>query len=334
MTNPEVASRRAEPPPSARPVARRSTLFLLAGLVSFLRPGSALARDPHGAPASPPVRVLRLLDHDTGYLDVLLRAALEATPGERIGVETTREPDVILEKALPFGRGPWAVTERNLADIHIGDVDARLLPAMEPVKFPLYKGLFGVLVFRHRVGDGRRFARIRTKADLAAFSIGLGRDWGEYAKLKENGLSVVGAGTHVNLDDMLERGRFDLYMRTATTIFRRYGRPGASFGILESVVATLPNDHIAWMRKKDAPIARRLEAGLRALARRGELDALLQRRFGADLRRLRTFRADVIRLENPFPIPGFPFGEAGLWEELPVHKRGTEASESAKGASL
>jgi hypothetical protein len=77
-------------------------------------------------------------------------------------------------------------------------------------------------VFLVRKESLPRFANVRSLDDLRVFSFGLGLGWIDVGILRNNGLRVVTGSSYDGLFDMLDNGRFDIFLRAAAEVLGEY----------------------------------------------------------------------------------------------------------------
>ena len=93
-----------------------------------------------------------------------------------------------------------------------------------PVRIPVDKNLGGYNVFLIRGADRARFAGVKTLDDLRRFSYGLGFGWVDVGILRANGFRVVTGSSYDGLFEMLENGRFDVFLRAAVEVLGEVGQ--------------------------------------------------------------------------------------------------------------
>ncbi len=183
-----------------------------------------------------------------------------------------------------------------------------------PVRFPIFRGLFGWRVLLARRGEASRFAQVRRLQDLQSFSYVQGHDWPDAEVLAANGLKVTRGTQFDSLFAMLAQGRADAFPRSLLEVpdeLRRF----ASLGLeLEpSLVLRYPAPVYYFVSPRRPELAARIEGGLRKLLQHGETERLL-RHFHADAFALAHLaERRVIELQNPLLPSATPLADARLW---------------------
>lgn len=185
-----------------------------------------------------------------------------------------------------------------------------------PVRIPLEKGLLGYRVFLIRAGEQGRFSTITSLNELKALLAGQGQDWNSTRILEHNGFAVVTANSYQSLFRMLRDGRFDFFPRGLNEAWAELAaKPDLGLTVEQGLLLRYPATSYFFVNKDNAPLAARLEKGLRAALADGSFDRLLtghpSHRELFHLARLSERR--VLRIDNPFLPKATPLDETMLW---------------------
>jgi hypothetical protein len=190
--------------------------------------------------------------------------------------------------------------------------------SLVPVRIPVDRNLGGYCVFLIRKKDAKRFENIRSLDDLRKFKFGLGLDWIDVGILRANKLNVVTGSSYEGLFQMLDAGRFDVFLRGAVEVvdeLEQRKRALPNLMIEESLILYYPLPMYFWFTKSEEGrrLAARAEEGMRAMIADGTYDAIFEKYQRAKIERLHLRTRRILRIENPNVGPETPFGDKRLW---------------------
>jgi hypothetical protein len=287
-------------------------LSALAAAAAYSVGGATKTPAPHpmtyvyDAPESP-------LDVRYVYHWEILRTALEKTKA-KWGAYEMRPSAVMTEQRQAFelkhATGKLTVMylsttpdfEKNLVGVHI----------------PVDRNLAGYCVFLIRGEDARRFANVRTLADLHQFTYGLGLGWIDVRILEANGFHVVTGSSYDGLFEMLVNKRFDVFLRSATEVLDEYDRRKnglRNMRIEDSVLFYYPLPMYFWFPKtaEGRRLAARTEEGMRTMIADGTYDRIFDKYQRAKIERLHLKTRKLLRIRNPYVGAETPFSNRRLW---------------------
>lgn len=215
---------------------------------------------------------------------------------------------------------------RLLAELKAGRIDVTWTGTnierereVRPIRIPIDMGLIGQRVPVIRAERAADFATVRGLADLKRFTACQGAQWPDADVLAASGLPQV---TNVHFDQlyaMLRAGRCDYFARGVAEVageFAVYGGPDLM--VFDWLVVAYPMPVYFFVSPRRDDLARRLEAGLRAMVATGTLRQMLSThpstRGAFPLERFGD--ATVIRLPNPRLPPETPLADQSLWLTL------------------
>lgn len=190
-----------------------------------------------------------------------------------------------------------------------------------PIRIPLDKGLLGYRIALIAKPLQNKVDRVKTREDLARFTVGQGLGWGDIAIYKANGIPVQ-TSSYENLFRMVEAGRFDLFPRGIGEAFREYDQRAKThpkLAVEQHLALYYPWPYYFFFNLKDKALAKRVEAGMRMMLEDGSYDALFHKHYGRDILRAKLPLRRVIRLENPLLPKSTPLQDARLWH-VPPHR--------------
>ncbi len=187
-----------------------------------------------------------------------------------------------------------------------------------PVRIPVDRNLGGYCVFLIRKDEQKRFAAIRSVADLKQFTYGLGLGWIDIGILRASGLKVVTGSSYEGLFEMLSAGRFDIFLRGASEILDEYDqrRPKlTNLAIEENLILYYPMPMYFWFARNDAGrrLAKRAEEGMRMMIADGTYDVIFDKYQRSKIERLHLKQRRIVRIGNPNLGPETPLSDKRLW---------------------
>lgn len=184
-----------------------------------------------------------------------------------------------------------------------------------PIRIPLEKGLLGYRIALISQKMQARVDTIKTMRDLSRLTVGQGLGWGDIAIYKANGIAVQTAN-YESLFPMVEAGRFDLFPRGIGEVFGEYDAYSKTYpqlAVEQHLALYYPWPYYFFFNRKDAALAKRVEAGLRIMLKDGSFDALFHKNYDHAIERAKLAHRRIIRLENPLLPKATPLDDASLW---------------------
>jgi ABC-type amino acid transport substrate-binding protein len=279
---------------------------LLVAICCLLVPGAGLqaqTRVTYPAPES-------LSDVRYNDLIEILTLALKKTTAQ-YGPATIAPSGVVMNEAREIA----CLQEGKLINVLWTSTSQEKERRLLPVRIPLRKGLLG---YRISLIPKDKPAVIDTVADvngLKTLAIGQGIGWGDIAIYKANGLNVL-AANYENLFKMLNIGRFALFPRGLGEVFAEFERNKGrqpNIAVEQHLVIYYPWPYYFFFNKKDAGLAKRVEAGLRIMQQDGSFDALFDKYNASAIARADLAHRRVIKIKNPFLPKATPLLNKSLW---------------------
>jgi hypothetical protein len=243
----------------------------------------------------------------------VLRSAMEKTSGTfgtfQMQGSLHRMPParVILEAQRPNSEINIFVRATN------NDLEKTFLP----IRIPVDRGLLGYRIFLIRASDQKKFASVKSLADLRQFSVGQGKGWADVSILNAAKFNVIEGSSYEGLFPMLKLGRFDFLSRSLDEALREYDerRIENELEVEHSLLLYYPLPRYFFVRRdaEGEQLAQRIEAGLEIMIRDGSLDRLLQKHKGALIKRARLPQRRMFRIPNPDLSPQTPLDRRELW---------------------
>jgi ABC-type amino acid transport substrate-binding protein len=195
-------------------------------------------------------------------------------------------------------------------------------PQMEreliPVRIPVDKNLGGYCVFLIRQERQPGFAGIKSLEDLRHFSFGLGLGWIDVDILRANQLNVVTGSNYEGLFEMVQNGRFDIFLRAATEVigeFESHRTQLTGLGIEQNLGLYYPMPMYFWFSKtaEGRRLASRAEEGMRLMIADGSYDRIFSDYQDEKIRRLDLKNRRWFKISNPLLGSETPLQDSKLW---------------------
>lgn len=197
------------------------------------------------------------------------------------------------------------VQSRVLREIEQGNVDvywsatsAEREASLRPIRVALDKGLNGWRILLIRKSDQARFAAMRTESSIRRLTFVQGHDWPDTPLLTANGFKVLTAQHPPAMFEMLLKHRVDAFPRSVIEAYREQENY-PELMVEPKFVLVYPAAVYFFVNKNNDELAKRLEAGLKAIQQSGEFDRLFNERYGRSIQAANLAQRQVIQLDNP-----------------------------------
>lgn len=191
--------------------------------------------------------------------------------------------------------------------------------SMRAIRVPLLKGLIGYRLLVIRKEDEAKFAKVNTKEELLALSLGQGMHWPDTEILRANGFKVIEAMAKENLYKMLLAKRFDFFPRGVTEVNLEANLIRSQNLMVEPhLMLHYPAALYFFVNKQNTELAQRLEKGTAIVLKNGEFDKLLlsTERVKSALAILKMHNRKIIELDNPLLPSDTPLDTPKYWFNL------------------
>lgn len=170
------------------------------------------------------------------------------------------------------------------------------------IPLPLMKGLLGYRILIIRAADKGKFAGVKTPAQLKKLRMGIPSTWADAELFRQNGYAVEEKGSFDDLFTRLENKEFDYVTFGANEVTGVFNARAAKSGklIVESTLLVFyPFPLVFYVNPDNKALAERVTKGLQIISDNGELDAIFNRYFAADLKAVNLPARTMITLKNP-----------------------------------
>lgn len=261
------------------------------------------------ASAEAPLKLISRGDGNAHYAIDMLKLALS---------KTGKEYELSIREEGWSAERLHTSTMEGTIDVMWAATDAKIEQDLEPIRVPLYKGLFGYRLLLVRNDDTHSFSRVREFNDLKAFVFGQGRGWPDTAILLANGLTVEQVTKYEGLFHMLDGARFDAFPRGIHEPWAELtARPDLDITVEPTLLLRYVMPYYLFVTPTRPQLAEDIRTGFEVALNDGSFDQLF-----LDNETVQTVlaRGDialrrVFYLENPTLPPETPLDDKRLWFE-------------------
>ncbi len=183
------------------------------------------------------------------------------------------------------------------------------------IRIPLRKGLLGYRICLINAKEQARINRVQTLDDLRKLTVGQGTGWADVSIYNAEGIPVTTAA-YGGLFDMVGAGRFDLFPRGLSEVFREFALHGPrlpGLAIDRHLLLYYPWPYYFFFNRDDPGLAARIEVGLKMMRADGSFDAIFHKYNDDWIAAADIKHRVVIRLNNPLLPPETPLDDPTLW---------------------
>jgi hypothetical protein len=169
------------------------------------------------------------------------------------------------------------------------------------IPLPLMKGLLGYRILIIRAADKEKFAAIKSAQQLQQLRLGIPSTWADAELFRQNGYKVEEKGSFDDLFTRLENNEFDYVSFGANEVAGVFAQRAAQSGKLivdSSLLVYYPFPLVFYVNPNNKALAQQVTQGLQTIISNGELDAIFNRYFGAELKLLNLSGRTKITLKN------------------------------------
>jgi ABC-type amino acid transport substrate-binding protein len=254
------------------------------------------------------------IDRRGDYKIVLLKALFDHTAPE---FGSYRIENI---KPITRKRGYVEMLEGRLVNLYFAPADQQWEDNLLPIRVPIRKGLLNYRLLLIDKADIGTFAAIRTADELKKLKVGLRAGWTTTKVMKALDFQVVTAPSYDSVFKMLVHRRFSFIPRGVNEIFgeveaRKDEAP--NIVIEPSLALFMPMPVYIYVSPKEPRLARRIEAGFRAIRQNGEFDRLFERFFARQIELANLDQRRILWVGNPLLSEKTPFDDPELWFYAP-----------------
>lgn len=191
--------------------------------------------------------------------------------------------------------------------------------AMQAIRYPVFKGLYGYRVFLIREADQGKFSSINTLEELKALTAIQGIHWPDLDILKANNFNVESTSQHTSLYKMLSFGRVDYFPRGIHEPWQELEtRPNMGLAVEKSLMLYYPAPGYIFVDKNNTRLANRFTEGFETLLASGEFDQFFnQHPQIVEMKKQANLEKRLIfKLTNPLLPSMTPLEDERLWFKI------------------
>lgn len=235
----------------------------------------------------------------------LLAAALN-----KMGI---RHQLVASEVPMVQDRSLRTVAEKNGIDVFWSVTTIEREQLLEPVRFPIDKGLFGWRLLLLSPRQAQSSAPLLQLSDLKKLLMTQGHDWPDTEILRYNKLKVLPSNQYSSMFEMVSSSRVDAFPRSVLEIWREQTESAVQLPVEASMVLHYPAALYYFFSREQQALAHQVEQGLELMLKSGEFEMMFMQEFGAAIAKSRLAERHIIQLQNPLLPAATPLGRAELW---------------------
>lgn len=188
--------------------------------------------------------------------------------------------------------------------------------AMQAVRYPVFKGLYGYRVFLIKASEQKRFSKITSIEQLKKLTAVQGTHWPDLQILKSNGFNTEGTSHHKSLYKMLQFGRVDYFPRGIHEPWRELNdRPKMGLAVEKDLMLYYPAPGYIFVSKHNKRLENRFKAGFETIIASGEFDRFFNQhpQIIEMKRQANMSNRTLFQLTNPLLSPMTPLEDKRLW---------------------
>ncbi|WP_395344877.1 substrate-binding periplasmic protein [Ningiella sp. W23] len=269
----------------------------------------------------PRVNDAQMFQEQANYYYELLQLALDHA-------DNHYEIEVVSVPIMPLSRSMINIRNGEY-DVHWAQSSIEREALLEPVRFPILKGLVGLRIALINTDSKHSFADIMTVDELKKHTFGQGHDWIDTKILNAYGFSIVEPFNNTSLYELLKRQRIDMFPRSVMEAW--FEQEHVSDPLIQvdehiAIYYTLPT--YFFVRKEDKELQQQLYLGLNRALANGSFDRLFERYFQRYIDQANLDKRQIFHLENPYLPASTPLQREELWFALPAHAKKTRLEAS------
>lgn len=219
---------------------------------------------------------------------------------------TLSEPEFgpfTLRRSRPIeqGRAFISLADGELLNVMVAGISSEREILGLPIYIPLDRGLLGFRVcLQHE--DSRSLENITSLTDFTdnRIVVGVGSHWPDRKILESNGLKVMHSPVYEQLFPMLNKGRFDCFLRSMHEVDSELvTHQDLNLAVDDFISIIYPQADFAFVSVKYPRIHQRLQLGLKRAIEQGLFSEHFEKHYAATLERHNLYGRKLIILDNP-----------------------------------
>lgn len=234
-------------------------------------------------------------NYDRDAFREILTLAMDLTEAEYgpYSIQSSRP----LEQGAAFA----GLTRDTALNVAIAAVSLEREASVQVIYIPIDKGLLGFRICLVNPGKQHIFAEINTLSDInkARFSVGVGSHWPDRTIIEDNGLRTIHSENYLNLFDMLQKERFNCFLRSVNEIdYEIASNAERGFTDEQHIAILYPSADFIFVAKSEQRLKTRIEKGIRIAMENGDFDAYFEKYYMTVLQKYNFFNRKLLFLKN------------------------------------
>lgn len=151
--------------------------------------------------------------------------------------------------------------------------NAEVEEQLQPIRFPLLKGLLGHRIFIINPQSQSKYDQVKSIGDLRRLTLGQGMGWPDVSILEDNQFDVITTSKYQNLFYMVEGGRFDGFPRGVLEPWSELAaHPDLDLTVEDKLVVVYKLPFYLFVSKSNKKLANKLMTGLELALSNGDYD--------------------------------------------------------------
>lgn len=187
---------------------------------------------------------------------------------------------------------------------------------IEPIYFPIMKGILGYKKFLINKEDILKFKNIKTLDDLKRLRVGSGSQWSTTKVLNKLGFNVITGDSYEGLFSMLSKKRFDYFPRGINEIYSELNMRTKKYPnmiIEESKILYFPLPSYFFVSPQNKRLKKRIEHGLWKAYYDGSFEKLFNRFYLDFIQQSNIKNKTIFYMKNPSLPYHKVFDDERLW---------------------
>ena len=225
------------------------------------------------------------------------------------------------QKDIPKTRVFDNIANNNGIDIVAGGATTAREQILQPIWFPILKGLFGWRIpLINKDNPDLFFGGLSTKA-FFKLTVGQLHSWSDVKILESNGVTVVKGSHFEGLFQMLSAKRFDYFPRSILEVQKEFDdRKALNIAVDKYALIHYPSAYVFYVNKENHKLAKDVTYGLEQSLKDGSFERLFKRYFGDIIKKTRNEKRTIYQLQNPFLPEKTPLKRKELWLNFSTEK--------------
>ncbi|WP_440876448.1 hypothetical protein [Thalassotalea sp. PLHSN55] len=185
---------------------------------------------------------------------------------------------------------------------------------LKPIRYPIYKGLFGWRIPLVHQDNEHLFSPAPSLSQFKKYIPGQLHSWSDTKIIEHNNIRVEKGSDYVGLFHMLNKKRFDYFPRSVLEVFWEYdAHQDLQIAIEPHVLIHYPTASVFYVNKDNNELASDIALGFEMAINDGSFQQLFNHYYGDIVSKVSAQKRTAIHLKNPLIIEDLPRQRTELW---------------------